>query len=324
MLTLVPERAVARDERPAYRPFRVEVAAITRLSELFTRVTFRGDQLAHFGTDALDQRIKLVFPHADGEYGDFGIDDPRVALDGTWYTRLRALPDAERNQIRTYTVRGIRPASRELDVDLVVHGHRAGEAPGPAAAWLADAAVGDALVIIGPDARSIHSRTGIDWHPGDAREVLLAGDETAAPAICAILETLPADRTARAFIELPDAAHAPALGPVGDAITWLSRGDAPVGSALEPAVRAWAAAHPHLLSPALAAGPPAELDDVDVDAGLLWESPADEHRGFYAWLAGEAAAIKSLRRFLVTETGIDRHAVAFMGYWRAGQAERQV
>jgi NADPH-dependent ferric siderophore reductase len=31
--------------------------------------------------------------------------------------------------------------------------------------------------------------------------------------------------------------------------------------------------------------------------------------------------IKSLRRFLVSDLGIDRKRVAFMGYWRLGKAE---
>ena len=41
----------------------------------------------------------------------------------------------------------------------------------------------------------------------------------------------------------------------------------------------------------------------------------------YAWLAGEASAITTLRRFLVREAGLDRRQVAFMGYWRMGRAE---
>ena len=43
---------------------------------------------------------------------------------------------------------------------------------------------------------------------------------------------------------------------------------------------------------------------------------------FYAWIAGEAAAVKLARRMLVSECGVDRKRVAFMGYWRLGQSER--
>ena len=41
----------------------------------------------------------------------------------------------------------------------------------------------------------------------------------------------------------------------------------------------------------------------------------------YAWLAGEAGVIRNLRRHLVTERGLDRRAVAFMGYWRLGHVD---
>jgi NADPH-dependent ferric siderophore reductase len=38
----------------------------------------------------------------------------------------------------------------------------------------------------------------------------------------------------------------------------------------------------------------------------------------YAWIAGESWMVKALRRSLVTELGVDRRQVAFMGYWRDG------
>jgi NADPH-dependent ferric siderophore reductase len=62
--------------------------------------------------------------------------------------------------------------------------------------------------------------------------------------------------------------------------------------------------------------------DIDVDRELLWDSPEDGDGEFYAWIAGEAATVKTLRRLLVTQHGVDRKRVAFMGYWRLGQAER--
>ena len=60
---------------------------------------------------------------------------------------------------------------------------------------------------------------------------------------------------------------------------------------------------------------------MDVDREILWEVPERRPRPLYAWLAGEAAVIRGLRRHLVTERGLDRRAVAFMGYWRRGRAE---
>jgi NADPH-dependent ferric siderophore reductase len=177
---------------------------------------------------------------------------------------------------------------------------------------------------MGPDAASIHSGTGIDWHPGPARTVLLAGDETSAPAICSILEQLDPIVQAHAFIEIPDVADQLPLNVGSNChITWLARGTQPVGAELGPAVRSWTLANSALMLPALATVPQ-QLRDVNVDVELLWDSPGEASGGhFYAWLAAEASVIKLLRRFLVSETGVDRKQVAFMGYWRTGKSEAQ-
>src|SRR5690606_22020123 len=93
--------------------------------------------------------------------------------------------------------------------------------------------------------------------------------------------------------------------------------------------------HDHLLSTvtdaAATLAPPgrgADVEEIDVDHDIPWEVPRTAKGGaalksarIYAWLAGEAGAIKTLRRHLVSERGVDRRAVAFMGYWRLGKAE---
>jgi NADPH-dependent ferric siderophore reductase len=291
--------------------------------------------MSAFGTAGLDQRIKVMLPLADGTISDIGVDAPTHGPGaGAWYQRWLGLPDERRNPIRTYTVRAVRPEVAEIDVDFVVHGAPAGTEAGdprhsgPAATWLAQVSAGDTLVVVGPDALSLHSGTGIDWRPGSANALLLAGDETAAPAICSILESLPEDVVAHAFIEVPDAADAlPVEAPPRCCVTWLARGSRGHGEALDAAIRAWVAGHGDLIAdarPSGSAGPggPADLEDIDVDTQLLWDSPdAPANGGFYAWLAGEAGAIKALRRFLVTDTGVDRTRVAFMGYWRMGRSE---
>ncbi|MBH0130116.1 siderophore-interacting protein [Salinibacterium sp. NK8237] len=317
MLTL--EREIVKDARPGYRPFAARVESIRELSPHFKRVTFAGAEFEAFGTDGFDQRIKIVFPLPGIGLSDIGAHDPQTIAEGTWYARWRALPDEARNPFRTYTIRAVRPELREIDVDMVFHG-----ANGPAGQWLANAAAGDEVIIVGPDAASIHSGIGIDWHPGPARTVLLAGDETSAPAICNILERLDPSVQAHAFIEIPDAADQPPLNLTSNChVTWLPRGEQPAGSALDPAVRAWTKANASLVLPALAPTPQL-LGDIDVDTELLWDSPGEASgKHFYAWLAAEACTIKLLRRFLVSETGVDRKQVAFMGYWRLGKSEAQ-
>ncbi|SEA61170.1 siderophore-interacting protein [Leifsonia sp. 21MFCrub1.1] len=314
MTVLAPTRT--ERPRPAYRPYRAAVDRIERLSPHFTRVSFRCDDFTHFGTECLDQRIKLLFPLADGSFSDLGIGDEEALAAGDWYERWRALPEHRRNPFRTYTVRAIDTDGCRLDVDFVMHGDG-----GPAARWLLGAAPGDRIVVIGPDARSEHRGVGIDWRPGEARELLLVGDETAAPAIASILESLPGGCRARAFVEVPSADDELELRlPANASVTWLPRGESVTGTALLPAVRRWLAENPHVVASASATASQ-QLDEVDVDRDILWETPEGTHPGFYAWIAGESAAVKTLRRLLVRDHGIDRSRVAFMGYWRLGRSE---
>jgi NADPH-dependent ferric siderophore reductase len=290
---------------PNFRPYAVSVARVDRLSPTFVRVTFAGAELRHFGTHGLDQRIKIVLP-----LPGIGI----TPLDETdWFSAWRTLPDELRNPIRTYTVRAVRSACSEIDVDFVLHGDA-----GPASRWVQGARIGDELCIVGPDSRGEDPSVGIEWKPGSAKSILMAGDETATPAICSILASLPRSAQGCAFLEVPSESDAVATGaPDGVQVTWLPRGDQAHGSALDPAVRAWT----HNFITDAHRGP--DVSDVDIDQEILWEVPEPSSRGgeLYAWLAGEASLIKTLRRFLVSETGLDRHQVAFMGYWRAGRAE---
>lgn len=304
--------------RPAYRPYAATVADVHRLSPHFVRVTFTGDDFDVFGTAGLDQRIKLILPLADGTLSDIGQYDEAVIDAGDWYAIWRELPAATRSPLRTYTARRVDAAARRVVVDFVVH-HDAG----PAGAWAEAASAGQQIVIVGPDQRSEGYRLGLDWHPGTARRLLLAGDETAAPAISGILEALDESFEVDAFIEVPTRADRLTLDlPESFRVTWIPREDRDHGAGLTEAVAAWSAASGDVLARA-AAPRVQELVDVDVDVDLLWDSPEDSEGEFYAWMAGEAAMVKGLRRHLVQGCGVDRKRVAFMGYWRLGQSERQ-
>lgn len=322
--------------QPAYRVFSVTVARVQRLSPSFVRITFTGPDLHAFGTDGLDQRIKVVLPTAAGRApvaADFDGD--------SWYQAWRELPDDERCPLRTYTVRAVRPdvGLGEVDIDFVLHGDGDGENDGPASRWVAAAHVGAECVLIGPNARYEGPPSGIEWAPpAGATSLVLAGDETAAPAITAILESLAPGTRAHAFIEVPDEGDAlPVALPDGVRLTWLPRHGTNVapsdhGVLLDRAVREHMRGCAQSAAEAAAASS-AELEDVDIDAGILWEVPAAGGtaplgagpgcalRGCYAWIAGEAGVVKDLRRHLVRDLGIDRRSVAFMGYWRRGKAE---
>ena len=309
----MPSLAVPQpDTQSADAPFllhRVRVARRRRLSDGFVRLTFTGPTLDRFADPGLDQRIKLILPAEGGSLDDMPFVDD-------WFGAWRDLPDARRPVIRTYTTRAVRAHEREVDVDLVLH-----EPSGPAGRFAASCLEGDEAVLCGPNARAEQPAGGIDFHlPASARCVLLAGDETALPAIARILEGLPAGVRGTALVEVRSAADGAQLpAHPGVEVRVLERGAAAPGSLLEAAVRE---AAPRLIT--ISRGE--EPEDVDVDAGMLWEVPGADGIAagdgpFTAWLAGEAAAIKTLRRLLVAELGVDRRAVAFMGYWRAGRPE---
>ena len=313
---------VQADEIRPIRAFDLKVSAVAQLSSHFRRITFRGDDLALFGANAagqtLDLRIKVMIPspgHALPQLSHI-----RGSLQNDWYTQWRALDESVRGVMRTYTVRALRravPAAggrpavpAELDVDFVLH---LDGGSGPAAEWAAAAAPGDSMMIIGPCSRW-GDCVGIEYAPGEGRRMLLVGDETAVPAIAAILESMPEHATGHAVLEVPTAEDFLDLAvPPGVEVRWFARGEKPHGQALVADVEA-------LIAPA-ACERGEEPEDVDIDASILWETPAaSPGHGLYAWLAGEAATIRTLRRYLVRDVGMDRNAVAFMGYWRKGQA----
>ncbi|MFD2756895.1 siderophore-interacting protein [Gulosibacter faecalis] len=296
--------------------FPVRVSRVQDLTPGFRRVTFVDESLAHFADPGWDQRIKLLFAKPGA--------DPRKLLGSTdWFTDWRELPDEARPPIRTYTTRYVRQHACEIDVDLVVHPTPEGVQPGPASEWLETAQPGDELVILGPNARYDGEPGGVDFVPPARTErFLLVGDETAAPAIAVMLEQLPDDAQGVAVIEVEheaDAEYFPAHP--GFSVRVVAREGRPHGDALVPAVKEATAE----LAPE---GEPQTVTEINIDTDLLWEVPrtakggaALEHTTLYAWLAGESQSVKTLRRHLVGERGIDKRTVAFMGYWRLGKAE---
>ncbi len=307
---------------PVYRFFRTTVARSVRLSPSFLRVTVTGPDLDGFGLGGADQRFKLLIAQ-DGH----PFDDLLACTGPEWYPAWCALPDGARPHLRTYTVRAFRPAGpagqAELDVDVVLHGigpdGAAGEGAGPAAAWAARAVPGDELVLLAPDRPGSGRLWGVEWAPpAEADTLLLAGDETAVPAIAAIVEALPGDQRAVAVLEVPEGADIlPLQLPDGVDVRWLARGDRPRGELLQAAVHA-ALCELGIARDVPGADPEA-ADPTDDGDGMVWEVPeAGAHTRCYAWLAGEATVVRQLRRRLVRDLGVPRDAVAFMGYWRVG------
>jgi NADPH-dependent ferric siderophore reductase len=117
--------------------------------------------------------------------------------------------------------------------------------------------------------------------PPDTRWQVLVGDETALPAIAAACERLPSHTPAHVVVEVAGAAEEQPLA--GDVhVTWVHRGRQRMAAALRAL----------------------QLPGTD---------------GGYAWVGGEAASVRAVRRHLI-DAGLPRERVTFMGYWKRGQA----
>lgn len=310
-------------ERPTYILTRAEVRAVDRVSPSFVRVTFGGDDLFEFCTpgEVFDSRIKLVFPPASG------ILPPIDRSSDDWWQSFLAVPEEDRGSMRTYSVRDLHVdgADTEVVVDFVLHLEPG--LTGPASSWASRAEIGQELFLVGPRRGvEVDAHGGAEFAPGTASSVVLAGDETAAPAIARILEDAPRDLRGVAFIEVPSPADILRIDvPAGVEVHWLPRDAGELhGLSLIPAVLGY-------LGDADAAE---EIRLTDIDSeDLLWETPdysglgeeiaaADAPAERYFWIAGESGVVTTLRRHLVKDLGIDRSQVAFMGYWRRGVAMR--
>lgn len=257
-----------------FRFFSLQVIRTRRLGPSLVRVTFAGADLHAFHSDGCDQSLSIFLPHP-------GQTEPQVPLelgDG-WWQGWRELPDDVRAVMRSYTLRALRRNPDEIDIDFVLH-----EPAGPASHWASRAAAGDRVLLLGPaiaDNRAIRFRP-----PQDTDLVVIWGDETAVPAVSAILEALPAGARARVWLEVHDAGDIQDLVTEAEAeITWL-------------------------------------VEEDGLDAVRAAELPPAERP--YVWIAGESGRVKALRRHFVGERGVDRRRVTFVGYWRQGMTEEQL
>jgi NADPH-dependent ferric siderophore reductase len=252
------------DSRPAAR---IGVVLRTeRVTPNLVRVVLGGDDLSDLAVGPYtDSYVKLQFPRDGVVYPK--PFDTRVIRD--------TMPREQWPVTRTYTIRRWIPDGPQLWLDFVVHGDA-----GLASQWAARARPGDTIHFGGPGGAYAPDMDA-DWH-------LLAGDESALPAIAAAVEAMPSDALAKVFVEVSDAAEEQVLdGPAKCEITWLHRGSRPVGTALIPAVR-----------------------ELEFPPGRV-----------HAFVHGEATFVKELRRNLRLERGLPMDQLSISGYWRQGMDE---
>lgn len=255
-----------RPARKAPKPYETQVVRTEQLTPHMVRIVLGGEGLAGFAMDTFtDHYVKLLFAPEGVSYPEpFDMDRIREEF-----------PREQWPANRTYTVRSWDPVHRELTVDFVVHGDE-----GLAGPWAARAQVGDTMRILGPGG-GYAPDPAADWH-------LLVGDESALPAITASLEQMPTGAVVHTLVEVegPDDEQK-VVTPDGIEITWLHRGDRPVGEKLVAAVRA-----------------------LDFPEGSVC-----------AFVHGEAAFVKELRRHLRLDRQIPREQLSISGYWRLGKTD---
>jgi NADPH-dependent ferric siderophore reductase len=227
------------------------------------RVTLAGPDLDGLTVEQPAASVRLLLPSPGGQ----GLVVP------SWNGNEFLLPDGQRPSIRTFTPCRVDSEALELDLRIVIH------SAGVASKWADTTGPGDTVAISGAGRGYAIDR--------EAPAFLLAGDETAIPAIGELLDALPAQTPVQVHIEVahPDARLALPEHPRAT-VNWCDQAPgASSGDAFVDAVR-----HTQLVS------------------------------GTRVWVAGEAAAVQRLRRHLFEERNLPRSQTSVRGYWKHGRS----
>jgi NADPH-dependent ferric siderophore reductase len=251
-------------------PPRFRIVSLLRrepITPRLVRCTFGGDDLEGFATPDPAASVRVLFPaRGTTELVMPEWNGNEFLLPGSGgSTRLRP-------SIRTLTPRFTRIDPPELDVDVVLHGG------GLASSWVESADLGAPAAVSGP---------GRGYAIATDAPLLLAGDESAIPAMSQLLEILSPSTPVLVLVEVDDPAarHDLPAHPRAD-VHWH---DLPTGA------------------------PPGDALVAAVEAATI----TDDTR---VWAAGEAAAMQRIRRHLFETRGIPRPRTTVRGYWKHGRA----
>lgn len=182
---------------PTRAPRIMQVSAKTWITKNMIRVTCNADW------------IKTLDAGIEGAHFKLFIPKPKQT-DEVFVTELENGP---RPDVRTYTIRHIRPDLGEIDVDFVDHGDA-----GPASAWARRCTSGDIAGFAGPGP--------IKLKEFYANTYVVAADMSALPVAAATLEAMPRDAKGVAFLEItaPEDRQVVAA-PEGVDVQWLVHSD---------------------------------------------------------------------------------------------------
>lgn len=190
-------------------------------------------------------------------------------------------PEGQRPVSRVYTIRSFDEARSEVDIDFVIHADDS-----PAMRWLERAAVGSTIHLVGPRPHFLpdHASGG---------DIALFADETAIPAIHAILSTWQKGSHGDLYVETADRAAFDELPEV------------------EGVER-------HLLL----RGPDEEPGTTGKLVAAARALP--DPQGRMIWAAGERQDIRAIRAYFTEECGLPKDRVRVFGYWRKGMSSSDI
>lgn len=238
----------------------VRLTAREWLTPGYVRVRLEGDDLRGFRSLGADDHIRVFFPAA-----------PPASVE-----ELRAAPSRE------YTPLEWDADAGWLELEFALHSS-SGAPEGVAAPWAATAEIGASIGVGGPRGSLVITGRPDAW--------LLAGDETAVPAMRRFAAMMDADAVGRILVEVPDAAHELAIdAPAGVGVEQIHRGTVAAGTALA-----------------------ARLDELTAE-----DRPTGSVFGF---IAAEQSIVKSGRALLLDRWGLASDQIVVKGYWKRGEAE---
>ena len=245
------------------------VEHVEDITPLMRRVHFGGSGVAGYVNAGPHlPNVKLYFPVPGRP-----LDLPNRGEHG-W-----AWEPGQRERVRTYTVRSLAGDAASMTVDFVRH-----SGPSVAASWAESAVPGDQIAALAGGGAVV----------GDAEWVLLAGDETALPAIAGTLERFGPDQRGLVLIEVASVEEEQDLpAPNGIEVRWLHRNGAAPGTTT-------------LLPDALAG---VEFPAAELASGQV-----------AVWVSAESAVVRFARRSL-KERRFPRRQQLIIGYWNRGVDE---
>lgn len=236
---------------------KAKIVGKQKINDVFLRVSVQPDDIHKFCKDGIHFRI--VYPKHRGVEAQWPyINEARRTI---W-------PMGEKELMKPiYTIRTIDLNAGSFDFDIFLH------EDGPTATWGHEVEIGEEVGLLGPAG---------GWMP-QAEDMILAGDETALPAIARILENLPEQTRGAVFVSLENPQGQVDLNvPQNMSLQWIHR---PVG-------------------------------DHDLLFELVKDAAQPSEAERYIWFAAKKSVAKKARDHFTKNLGYNNKNSYIAGYWQ--------